>query len=83
MSSVTIPRLSLLLRRLDVVLDCDFICDDMLMSDAPICFGSTGIGLLGSLEAQFGMLLCLCCVMVVEKELRLINWSDSCGSAIF
>ena len=78
--SDTIPRLSPLLRGLEGVLNCVFICDDSCTSGEVTFFGSVGIGLFGSLDAQFGMLLCLCCVMLVEKEERLIDSSSSSGS---
>ena len=44
-------------------------------------FGSQGMGLFGSLEAQLGILVCLCGV-VIEKELRRIGASSSCDAAI-
>ena len=73
-SSFTVSKLSPLL---ESVLWCD-----MLNIDSHALFGSQGMGLFGSLEAQFGILVCLCGVMD-EKELRLMGGASSCGTAIF
>ena len=53
------------------MLNCASICGEILVSGVFVFFGSEGIGLFGSLDAQLGMLLCLCCDMLVENELRL------------
>ena len=77
-SSLDVPRLSPLLRGVeDVVLFVGLSCGDRSAKGLMICFGSQGIGLFGSLEAQLGMLVCRCCVMLVEKELRRMNGFES------
>lgn len=56
-------RLSPLLR--GFVLACGVLKSETRLENVgAIVFGSQGIGLLGSLEAQLGILWCLCCVMV-------------------
>ncbi len=75
-SSFNIPSLSALLRGLDSALDSVI---DMLLSGKLVLLGSQGIGLFGSLEAQLGMLVCLCFVVYCENELRLIEGSSVCG----
>lgn len=73
-------RLSPLLRGLETLLDCAAMSAAMLANGSHVFFGSQGMGLLGSLESQFGMLRCLCCVMVVEKEDRCVE-PRACGGA--
>ena len=75
-SSLIIPRFSPLLRGLELILNCDCICDAKSDNGAAILLGSQGIGLFGSLESQLGMLLCLCIGMLVEKELRLMPFGS-------
>lgn len=77
MVSDTIPKYSPLLRGLGSVLCSAIICDDILESGAACLLGSHGMGLFGSLESQFGMLLCLWIGMSVEKELRLMPFGSS------
>jgi hypothetical protein len=76
-SSLIIPRFSPLVRGLELVLKWDVICDAISENGAASLLGSQGIGLFGSLESQFGMLLCLCMGMLVEKELRLMPFGSS------
>ena len=81
-SSLIIPRFSLLLRGLEVVLICVVICDEISENGGAVLLGSQGIGLFGSLESQLGMLLCLCMGMLVEKELRLMPFSSSVADIV-
>lgn len=57
--SDSVPKCSPLLRGLGSTLCSGIMWVDMLESGAAEILGSQGIGLFGSLESQFGMLLCL------------------------
>lgn len=75
-------RLSPLLRGLETLLDRAAMSAAILENGSQGIFGSDGIGLLGSLESQLGMLRCRCCVMVEEKEDRCVEARGWDGAAI-
>lgn len=83
LSSVMLANVSPLLRGLDIVVKFVLICGAISVSGARLFFGSQGIGLFGSLEAQLGIDLCLCAVIVVENDCGLLCISSSlCGTDI-
>lgn len=69
-SSLRVCKLAPLLRGLDSAL---MSCRAMLANGVTGPVGSHGIGLLGWLEEQSGMLVCRCGGIVEEKEFRLMN----------
>lgn len=75
-SSSSVSKWSPLVRGLDSAL-CSFRA--MSMRGALVNLGSQGMGLLGSLDEQFGMLVCRCGGAVEEKELRRGDAGSLCG----